>query len=700
MRLIDRGKLALAGLLVVACLGAAPAAPSYHAVEQSIGQIRRDWARQKAPGDPNAPAWNTVFDAILADLSAYSRAGTDADRLAILTRLNRRSDALAVAWPPATELREGLSDWLRPRLRVATAGRQLVERVRNLSKPADAAVQNNRAKWVKFVETDLAKALKDYDASATVAQRVAALESLHAVTDALKTRNRANAWGPSIELQAALDDLCDQRNIDISIDAPTLSPVLATQVITSGPVPHKGYIAQVTAGEYRGFGLMSSDDGIAFYNRQMMSSVTPIWDFQNQMASDPRGSRATKLYQFNAASTDASEMTVVVVMRPSGLSIYPQQTHNVGMLLNSVPTAQGGFGRFVAALVGFNQARINAKVREGAIGPMREKVVREAAEVSGEKTAAEAAVRNAKLAQYLIGNNQLAYNDFLVEALSLRSRPENALIAGTLTYKDAPRQMGADIPQPPSLVRPASGISADLHLSSIFTNLTRGFLQSDAAREVENLMVVTRKAESGRPPSDGFKVTQNVGFPQYLRAVDEARAANDPNVAAIRLKKPSRSPQFGVDAKGNLVALVNDLQIEVPAPTQAAKGGVSGPPARVYRITSPQAEFVIAVKVEAKSEREPVHLVGKIDSFDPGRGAKVFAIDTDEKKAAPLPVLQATFVLGGIRGKLMGTPIDLPAPDIDLRGFAIHSVSALDPSGWVRVNLTRAADRQLAGGRR
>ena len=34
---------------------------------------------------------------------------------------------------------------------------------------------------------------------------------------------------------------------------------------------------------------MPSDNGIAFYNSQMMTSVTPITDFQNQIAVRPAG---------------------------------------------------------------------------------------------------------------------------------------------------------------------------------------------------------------------------------------------------------------------------------------------------------------------------------------------------------------------------------------------------------------------------
>ena len=75
----------------------------------------------------------------------------------------------------------------------------------------------------------------------------------------------------------------------------------------------------MTAGPKTGFGLLPSDDGIAFYNSQLLTSATPITDFQNQIASDPQGRRAAKLYEFSATSIDAAQLTVYTVLRASGL---------------------------------------------------------------------------------------------------------------------------------------------------------------------------------------------------------------------------------------------------------------------------------------------------------------------------------------------------------------------------------------------
>ena len=64
----------------------------------------------------------------------------------------------------------------------------------------------------------------------------------------------------------------------------------------------------------------------------------------------------------------------------------------------------------------------------------------------------------------------------------MRSRPDRALLGGTLHWLGRD-QVGADMPQPSWLAVPAPGGSADVHLSSIMTNLSRGYLQSDEPAE-------------------------------------------------------------------------------------------------------------------------------------------------------------------------------------------------------------------------
>jgi hypothetical protein len=684
-------------LAVAVSAGAAPAPPSYYVVERTIGKIRADWAKPGSNSQPNASGWNALFDATLADLHTYTVARSEDDRLAALSRLYQISNGLAsVGWAPAAELREGLREWLRPRVRLAWAERRLVDKIQGMPASTNPSVTGNRESWLQFVNNNLGQALHDYDGATTVAQRAKGLKNIYTALGALQTQNQTTPWWPSYELQNAVDDLFNRPNLDVSIDKNSLAPNFAVNLITTGPVYRKGYWSQVTAGPWLGFGLLPSDDGISFYNQQMLTSVTPITDFQKQIENNPQGKRAAKMYQFNAKQSDHAVLTITVTIRTSGMSISPSYNHNVNADISTTPQQGGGLGRAIASMMGFDQTAITKKTYDEAIGKIRSNVLKEAQEEAGERTAREAAQKNVQLHQYLIGNNRAMYRNLLIEGLSLRSRPENALIGGTIHYLNAKDQVGAAAPQPPEFDRPDAGVSADINLSSVMTNFTRGFLQSDAARDVQSLMIVTRKIAPNEPPSGGVKLTQNVDYPTFLKAVQTAQAANDPKVVAIRVKRPPTAPEFGVDTKGNLVALVNDFQIEVPVPPQAENSGAL-PPSKVLRLSSPQAEFAISFKVEPQTAKEPLRLTGRIESFDPGPNAKVYAINEDETKATPLNAFASILVLGGLRTKLQGQPIDVPLSNLQLRGFAITSVSPLDPSGWIRVNLVRTSSSPTAG---
>ncbi len=687
------------GVGLAIMLGAAPAAPSYYEVERTIASVRGAWAKPGAAAQPNAPGWNALFDALQKELGGYTAAGSENERLASLNRVYQFSVALAsTSWQPALDVREALRAWLRPRVRLAWAERRLVDHVRKLGEPNDPGVKTNRDRWVQFVGQDLGHALKDYDGSATVAQRVDALKRLNAALGALQAQNSTRPWVPSNDLLAALNDLYNVPNLDVSADRATVEPALNQNLVQNGPVYHKGYWSQVTAGAKTGFGLLPSDEGIAFYNSQYATSVTPVHDFNSQMQQDRRGKRATKLYYFTATTVDQSHITVTAVLTPNGLRLSPEYQHNVDAMISSVKQSGGAVGRFIASLVGFNQSKITNKVYEGAIGQMREKVVVEAAEVGAEKMGQAQAEQNAKLAQYLLfGRDAATFRNLIIYRLSLRSRPENVLLGGTLNWSGSSAELGADAPQPSHFTTPDTGVSADLHLSSILTSMLRGYLQTQKVQAVENVMVVSRKTAPGTPPKDAFTMKENVGYADFLAAVKEARLANDPKVMAIRAKRPETPPDFGADALGNLVAIVHELQVDVPAPPQAAAGGFSGPPAQVYRISAPSAEFAINFQITPETERSPVRLSGKIASFDPGPGARILAINEDETKAAPLNAFASNLILGVIRGKVVGQPIDVPLSNMKLRGFAIREVSPLEPSGWIRVNLVRTSESPAAG---
>ena len=162
-------------------------------------------------------------------------------------------------------------------------------------------------------------------------------------------------------------------------------------------------------------------------------------------------------------------------------------------------------------------------------------------------------------------------------------------------------------------------------------------------------MLTIKDAPPGTPPADAIKMAKNVDFPTYIKAVDESRKPGS-RASVLRITRPADPPEFSVDAKGNLVALIHDLSIEVPAPESEAKGGVVGAAAKIYRIKIPQAEIALSYTVET-APGNPPQLHAKVADFNPGANAEVLAIADDESKAIPLSRFSASIVLGTIGGR-------------------------------------------------
>ena len=699
-----RQTLCMLGIKVVlasVCLAAAPAASSYRAIEQSIERAREGWSKPDKETDDNRKGWNALFDGLIKDLHTYSTADTESDRLAALGRIHVVHKNLEKAtWLPAKELRAELGQWLRPRIRLAWAARKLVDTVTALPAAPSTAVKDNRERWVQFVDHDLERQLLSYNAAPTVAKRLDALKSVRESLGSLDSQNRSGHWAPAVELQSALDGLIEQPNFNIRADFTTLRPLFETNLITTGPVKRKGYTAQVTSGPKTGFGLIPCDDGIAFYNRQKYTSVTPIWDFNQQMAADPQGQRATQMYYFSATSIDQAEITIATAIRSNGLSLRPTYSHDVTLQIGSAPVAGGNLTRFFASIVGYDQQAITNRVWEGALPKMKTNIAREALEEGTTRTSEEAAQRNVAWSRYLHGGGRVSYGNFRVEELSLVTHRDGVTIHGTAGYGPDTLLAGAELPRPVTFAGPAPGITADLHVGSILTNLASGYFGEADVKSIDNLMFArggngsSSASNDGAAASPSVKVTRNADFAAYLAAVESIKDDPDAKKMAIRLHRPTQPPEFSVDSHGNLVAIVHDFQVEVPFSAQAAKGaGIIGmPPAKVLRISAPRAEVTVALSVLAPSATEPLRLTGKIENFDPGPGLKILALNEDEKQGTALTNFTAALVVVAIKTKVQAQPLDIPLRNVQIPGFAIRAVSPVDPSGWIRVTLERTGD--------
>ncbi|WP_165065610.1 hypothetical protein [Paludisphaera rhizosphaerae] len=680
----------VAGAIATPQASAAPAPSTYANVEKAIRDINEGWSRPDAPKDPNAPGWGVFFEAILLQAKKYDQAQKPEDRLTALNQLYQMSVALEpVAWQPAQAVREELRSWLRPRVQLAWAERRIDDHIKGLPPTTDPSVQANRQAWADFVGNDLGKALSKYHGASSVGQRQDGLNDIHRALAALNQRNASQPWQPSAELQNAINGLFNQPNLDVTADLSIVQPIFDAPLVQTGPVYRKGYWSQVTAGPKTGFGLLPSDNGIAFYNRQQLQSSTPITDFQNQIAADPQGQRAARMYYFSATTYDWAEQTIVALLSPSGLSLTPQSTHNISAQICSAPQAGGGLMRAIAGLVGYSQDRINNEVYQNALPRFQQQIPQEAQEEAEERIAGELAQRNGQIRQYLPGNNLLAIQEFLISGLTMRSRPDAVYVGGLFQSSTGDHQRGADSPQPARFAAPDAGLTADIHVGSVLTSAVDGLFHRPGVQEVQNFMIVTHDVPPGTPPGEAVTVTKNVDFPTYLKAVDEAKKANNPKVQAIRVKRPSQAPTFAADARGFLVAVVKDVEIEVPAPDPNSQAGKAvGVEAKVLRIKLPQAEIALSYKVDPKSANS-FHVSGKVEDLTVPPTSEVVAILDDEKAPHSLNRFSGALVITALLGKLRTTPLDLNLDNVRLPGLAITSISPVDPSGWARVNLVR-----------
>ncbi|MGO9812352.1 MAG: hypothetical protein ACLP53_16470, partial [Isosphaeraceae bacterium] len=132
------------------------------------------------------------------------------------------------------------------------------------------------------------------------------------------------------------------------------------------------------------------------------------------------------------------------------------------------------------------------------------------------------------------------------------------------------------------------------------------------------------------------------------------------------------------------------VEVEVPAPDKSSQAGsMIGVPAKILRIKIPQLELGFSYQVEEPAPGSH-RIRAKIEDFAPSSTAQVLAINDDESKPTTLNRFGGALVISALGVRLRSQPIVANLDNVNLRGFAIQSVSPLDPSGWVRVTLARA----------
>ncbi len=676
----------LAALMVAAGLVAAPAPPSYVGVASKIDRIQKDWrtANYTEADNPYGGGWDQFFGAVSQELDRYCRSNSIDERVQALNRLYQYSQSMAnVTWPRAVEIREEVRAWMRPRIALAWAEYRVLEGISAI--PEDQ--QANREKWQSFIETDLRPALHQFEAAETVVGRLDAHQRVQAVLDALAESNQVKPWSKSYSLQQAVADLYNVPNLEVTVDRSTVtSAVSKNGIVEAGPIFFKGQWSYVTPGPITGVGFVPTSDGIQLSISQAMTSVTPIVGFNQQVAQDPEGQRATKMYHFDATSQNNAVLTMTVLFRvATGIQLAPSYQHGISAVIRSQPVEGNGMTRAIATLIGMGQQKITNKVYEGAIGQIREQVVEGASELAGIKASEKAAEYNAKLQQFVVDPKTIASKGYGVTDLQFQTLANYAQIQGMVVYLDAPGRRGGTLPQPWSLTRPSNGgVTIDVHLPSVASNIAKGLMEDSVARDVQNIMVVTTK-NVDNPTVPGVSTQKNAGFADFLAKVKETRGGGGGS-AAIRLFKPEKPIEASTDADGHLVLVVPDFAIDVPAPEQATKGGaLTGPPAQIYRIKADRAEFTIEVSIQPPVENSPARIVGKILGFDGGPNLQVLAINEDEAQPVTLSALTGRIIATGFGAQLSRIPIDQPIKQLANAPVELVDSTPLDPTGWMRL---------------
>jgi hypothetical protein len=670
--------LAACVVCFVALGAGAPAPPSFDGVTKSIEAARAEWSQLEPNQAGAVPGWSAYLDSISAELGVFRAATTDEDRRASLEKLAGLAAGLRQSAGGLQLVRTELEEWLRPRRAVHDARSALLNALAAFAPPTDDADAANRKKWQTFLDERLLTALTDYERASTLSDRHAAGERLTKVLADLRERNAQYQWQPALFMAQAMGDYCDRPNLDIAID----NSFLANSIGRRGIVAHERIYfrdqwSTVTPGAVQGVGFVPNGNGITVQVRQAMTSITPVQGFHEQLAADARGKRAAKLYTFGATTrNDGVAILQATIDLPFGVRLQPMQLVNFTAAISSVPTPGGGMGRLFASLLGQSQTKITQKVYEGAIGRMRQEAISGTAELSSMRASSNNATLNDQIRPYIVDDRTVAYGSIGITKIQMQSWDALANITGMLGWHGAGMPVSAG-PQPSKLMTYVPGVTVDLHVGSVLSNLAHGYLDTESAREVKTILLETGMASADRPLEERLRTTTNADESTFLKAVDEANASGDRNRRAIRVKKPDKPPIFAADARGRLVAMIDGFEIDVPAPSNMGN-------AKAFRIVAPKAEVSLEIDVLPQPGAPP-RIKARVVEFDPGRDFKAYELGKGEPRL--LNAIQSRVLVAGLSAGVEQQVLDVPLSGVALPGLALASASPLDPSGWMRVVL-------------
>lgn len=654
---------------------AANSAPTYRAVIDQLDKL-----------SPNAPVeLKKSSDLLKSDLKKLVSTKDIDARLSAYESLQKQADGLKenTSETAAAEAGKALERWVAPRLRAiryAVAARDAINRGDSGITPAHREVYNT-------IVLPLVDSLEQYESADKVGLRFDAREKVRDLVSRLNDRLEELQWPDAREIIEAIESRWESPNLLITVSAEGLKPLLDRSIVNNEAIQYKGRVSYVTPGDKQGFGLIPSDDSLAFYVRQAMTSVTPVTDFEQQVQSNQGGRILTRAYALGNTIQNDSILTMSFAVRPTGVAMTPSYENNVQPQLSIAPRQGGGLTRMVMGFAGMNQQRVVNEIYNRSIGQIQSETAVNSKELGQIRANQAAAELNDSLKSFARSEDSLAFDKIVAERIKTRTEPTHIHAETRVLYDvKGVRSIGPlDVPPP---IDPVDDryITAALHVPNVMENLAANFFEEISKKGKATIAFL--------PDNDGdgaLEVEIQSGQELLHMAVGESlRITKEPKGAklaagapfgAITISEQKLVPHFSMDDKGHLVMLFKAFKMDIAAPalTMFSDGRMGG----AIRIDSPGAELDMEIINLPASGNQAERLALKVHSFQLDPRSKIYAYTEAGKEPTELSAFRKATVLAAASGFLASRPLDLP---LDALRFGdkvkVVKVAPLGKLGW------------------
>ena len=599
----------------------------------------------------------------------------------------QNSAAQWAAWaaydPVAADVANALNQWISPRLQALRYGIS----VRDTIARGDYWITDAHRQNYAELAVPLVTALEDYEAAKTTAQRFEAREKIRDLIAQLQTRLQTTPWPDASAIIETIKSRWESPNLLLTVTAEGLRPLLDRGIVTPDPVFYKGRTSYVTPRERYGYGLIPSNDSIAFYIRQAMTSVTPVTDFEQQVQANRGGRVLTRAYALGNTIQNDSLLTMSFAIRPSGVAMSPSYQNNVRPNLSVTPRQGGGLTRAFMGLAGMDRQAIADQIYSRSIGQIQSEAETSSLE-QGQMRANEAAAQlNGAMMPYRRGPNAFSYRQFLVDRVLTRTEPTHVHAEARLAYEyPGFETIGPIDVAPPLDPVDARYVTTAIHIPNLLENIASNYLAELASRGPTTIGFM--------PDQDGDGVLEieiNGDDLHFRSALEEnARIARKPEGAALEPGKPLAAislgdkkivPHFTVSDKGNLVMLLREVRVDIASPALTLMTGARF--GNAVRIDTPSAEVEIAfVQLPATADL-PERLALKVLTVTLDPKARIYSFEEPGKAPREVSTLRKIGLVSAATAVMTSRTIDLPLDALRLADqVRVVSLDPLGSLGW------------------